>query len=104
MDPLQDDPCLPDDGANADRGRRTGLERTLVCAMRSKWVAMFIVAFAVSWSFHQVDEVSQHRLEREQHITQCTIAAVADAQSKLKTGERVIVRPILQACEKQVGK
>lgn len=104
MDPLQDDPCLLDDDANANHGRRADLEGMLICIMRSKWLAMFVIAFAVSWSFHQVDEVSQHRLEHQQRITQCTIAGVVDAQSVAKVGERIEVRPILLKCEKQVGK
>lgn len=87
--------------------RRSGLlgraRRLLINTVRSKWLAMFAIAFAVSWSFHQVDEVGQHRLERQQRITQCTIQSVAE-QQQLKPKDRVAVGPILQACEKQQGK
>ena len=63
---------------------------------------MFIVAFAVSWSFHEFDEQQDKKIERQQRIMQCTIQGVADAQ--LLEGNRTLVQPILQACEKQEGK
>lgn len=88
--------------------RRGGLlgqaRRLLIKTVRSKWLAMFAIAFAVSWAFHEVDEVGQHRIERQQRITLCTLSGVANAQQHLPKGERVVVKPILEGCEKLQGK
>lgn len=105
MDQVQAHPDLPSDGPRPDRRRGGPLgraERVLVGVMRSRWVASFIVAFAVSWAFHQVDEISQHRIERQQDVLTCTIEGVAHQQSL--TAKRVSIQPILQQCDKQVGK
>lgn len=104
MDQVQANPDLPNGGPRLDR-RRGGVlgrsQRALVSVMRSRWVAMFVIAFAVSWAFHQVDEIGQHRLEHQQHVLTCTIEGVARAQTL--SNNRVTIGPILQACEKQVG-
>ena len=56
-----------------DRDRRRGgihkLERCLIAIVRSKWVASFIVAFAVSWGFHVVEERADNKIERQQRLT-----------------------------------
>jgi hypothetical protein len=108
MDQVQDNSCLPDDCPTVDR-RRGGFigrtQRIVIAVVRSRWLAMFAIAFAVSWSFHQVDEIGQHRLERQQRITRCVIEGVATAQTNaVPLGQRVEVEPILQVCTKQVGK
>jgi hypothetical protein len=105
MDPLQDNNPLSDDRACTDRPGCPSLKADLLTRiMRSRWIASFIVAFAVSWSFHQADEIGQHRIERQQRVLACTVTGVANAQAKTKPGERVVVRPILLKCEKQAGK
>jgi hypothetical protein len=104
MDKVQDNVHLPNHGSGANDRRRRHLTRMAINVARSRWLAMFAIAFAVSWSFHQVDEIGQHRLERQQRITQCTIKEVAFQQSEADSGMRIAVKPILQQCEKQAGK
>lgn len=91
-----DDPCVD---PVTTRG-----ERFLSKVVRSRWLAMFAVAFAVSWSFHQVDEIQTHKLERTQRVLTCTIQGVAVMQQRAGTGGRVRIAPILKACEKLEGK
>lgn len=89
-----------------DRRRRDPVgraRRTLIGIVRSRWVAMFAIAFAVSWSFHQVDEVQEKRLKRSQAVLECTISGVAEKQRKDGL-RRVDVGAILEACEKHGGK
>jgi hypothetical protein len=106
MGQVQNNPHLFDDDGGADRRRSDVLGRAqqvLNAVIHSKWVAMFAVAFAVSWAFHQVDEIGQHRLETQQRIMQCTLEGIAAAQVGLQPGNRVPVAPILERCEKQHG-
>lgn len=94
------------DGRTGDRRRAGAIgrgRRLLISIVRSKWIAMFAIAFAVSWSFHQVDEISQHRLEHQQRVTLCIIRAVV-VQQQLEPDNRVAIGPILQVCEKHSGK
>ena len=98
---LRDGDRLPD---RREHSRLNRVRRAAVSCARNRWVAMFIVAFSVSWAFHQVDEVGQHRIERQQRILTCTIEGVAIEQTKVGEGQRVPVGPILQACEKHGGK
>lgn len=91
-------------GPDRRRGGLVRIERWVIKLVRSKWLAMFGIAFAVSWSFHEVDEVSQHRLERQQRVTICVIEGVASAQNAAPPGVRIRVAPILQACEKRQDK
>lgn len=106
MAEVQGNNNLRDDRDGGDR-RRSGVigrgRRLLTSLIRSRWVAMFAIAFAVSWSFHQVDEISQHRLEQQQRITLCVIQAVV-IQQQIYPSNRVSIGPILQACEKHDGK
>lgn len=106
MAEVQIDNDLRNDGYDGADRRRTGVvargRRLLVLIIRSRWIAMFAIAFAVSWSFHQVDEISQHRLEQQQRVTLCVIKAVVVQQ--LESDDRVTIGPILQACEKHSGK
>jgi hypothetical protein len=105
MDPVQNNNSLPDDRTRSDHpGCPSVREGLLTKIMRSRWIAMFVIAFAVSWSFHQADEIGQHRLEHQQDVLACTIKGVSDAQSMVQSGERIQVRPILLKCEKQAGK
>jgi hypothetical protein len=109
MGQVQGHEHLSDDSVTADRRRGGAVNRGhrwLIRLVRSRWVAMFAVAFAVSWSFHQVDEISRHRLERQQRVMQCTIQGFATAQALLSNNstQRVTVKPILERCEKQQGK
>jgi hypothetical protein len=93
--------CRPDfdrrRGGSLNRGRRL-----LIAIVRNRWLAMFAIAFAVSWSFHEVDERGEEKVERSQRILHCTIQGVATEQAA--TQSWVDVGPILQACEKQEGK
>ena len=86
--------------------RRSGalarIERWTIAAVRSRWIAMFVVSFAVSWSFHIVDSRSERQLKHQQAIMTCTIQGVATAQDF--GDRRTQVRPILEACEKQEDK
>jgi hypothetical protein len=70
--------------------------------MRSRWLATFVIAFAVSWSFHAVEKIADHKIERNQAVIECTITDVAKAQDM--NHRRVAVQPILKACKEQVGK
>jgi uncharacterized protein (DUF427 family) len=75
--------------------------------VRSKWIAMFAIAFAVSFAFQQVDNIGERRLERSQNITLCVVKGVADHQTMAQdvpNAPRVAVGPILKACEEQAGK
>lgn len=93
------------DDPNADRRRRGPVgraRRLIITIVRSRWIAMFVVAFAVSWAFHQIEEIQNHKLERQQRIISCTITGVAHQQSTYPT--RVQVEPILQRCTNQQGK
>jgi hypothetical protein len=92
--------CGPDRRSRSFLGQA---RRLLIIIVRSKWLAMFAIAFAVSWSFHEVDERGQHQLERQQRVTICVIKAVA-IQQQATPDNRVIIGPILQACEKHGGK
>ena len=87
--------------------RRSGplnkLERAIIHMVRSKWVAAFVTAFVVSWSFHVVEERADRRLERQQGVTVCVIQGVA-TQQQLRPRYRVSVAAVLQACEKHEGK
>lgn len=89
------------DYAGPDR-RRSGLvgklQRGLIWTVRSRWVAMFAVAFAVSFAFQQVDNIGERRVERQQRILTCVISGVANSQA-LTPEQRVKVTPILQVCE-----
>lgn len=88
--------------------RRSGFlgraRRRLISLVRNRWVAMFGIAFAVSWSFHQVDERSQRRVEVQQRVIMCVIQDVALLQEVTPQGERINVRAILEACRKHEGK
>lgn len=87
--------------------RRSGIlgaaRRWLIKIVRSRWLAMFAIAFAVSWSFHLIDKKGQHRLEHQQRVTICVIKAVAIRQ-QVTPNDRVVIGPILQACEEHGGK
>ena len=96
---------------NPSPDRRRGgvhkVERCLIKVVRSKWVASFIVAFAVSWGFHVVEERADQKIEKQQRLTICVIDGVDHAQrepSFLDGGSRVQIRPILQACQERYGK
>lgn len=92
--------CGPD---RRNRGFLGRARRRLIAVVRNRWIAMFAIAFAVSWSFHEVDERGQHRIERQQRITLCVITGVA-TQQQFHPHSRVIIGPILQVCQKQRGK
>jgi hypothetical protein len=100
------------DGVDRRRGGPLGkLQRGVICIVRSKWVAMFFIAFAVSTAFAQVDNIGERRLERQQEVIVCVVRGVADSQIGVYEADpdripirRVIVGPILKACEKQAGK
>jgi hypothetical protein len=64
--------------------------------MRSRWLASFVVAFAVSWSFHEVDEHGDQKIERAQRISTCTIRGVAWIQDM---GGSPNIAVILKGCE-----
>jgi hypothetical protein len=99
-------------GPDRRRGGPLGaLQRGVISLVRSKWIAMFAIAFAVSFAFAQVDNIGERRLERQQEVIVCTIKAVADAQigefehdREATKIPRVVVGPILKACEEQAGK
>lgn len=105
MAPVSSDHNVPDGNRPIDRRRVGALghsQRLLISIVRSRWIAMFVVAFAVSWSFHIVDEKSRDRIERNQQIILCTMSRVAALQAL--GVRRIDVGPILQACEYQQGK
>lgn len=90
-----------------DPDRRRGgflgkFERATIKLVRSRWVAMFAVAFAVSWCFHVVEERSDRKIERTQQTVECTLNRVIQAQAQ--SHRRIAVGPILEACEKQPDK
>jgi hypothetical protein len=99
-------------GPDRRRGGPLGtLQRGVIKLVRSKWIAMFAIAFAVSFAFAQVDNIGERRLERQQEVIICTIKGVADAQIGAYEDDpeavkipRVVVGPILKGCEKQAGK
>lgn len=97
--PIND--CVPNDGADRPE-RKSLLTRLIHRIVHSRWLAMFVVAFAVSWAFHQVDEIARHRIEHQQSILACTIEGVAVAQATARPGVRVAVQPILDQCTKRV--
>lgn len=101
MGQLQVNPNLPDDCAPDHPNRRSRLACYLIAMIRSKWVAAFIVATAVSWSFSEVDEIQTKKLARQQAVTMCVVKGVAKAQENATV--RVQVDPILDRCEKQHG-
>lgn len=108
MAPIQTDDVVSRSYRGPDR-RRGGslgkLQRGVVRLVHSRLIAMFAIAFAVSWSFHLVDQVSEHRIERNQRIIVCTLTGVARAQElDGNKNTRVEVSPILKACEQREGK
>lgn len=91
-------------GPDRRRGGILGrLERAVIFAVRSRWIAMFMVAFAVSWSFHVVEGHADAKLERQQNINVCVIKSVAEQQRIIPHGQRVSVGAILTRCEKLEG-
>lgn len=106
MAEVQSDNVVSRDYRGPDR-RRGGilgkLERGLIKTVRSRWLAMFVVAFAVSYGFQQVDNIGERRLERQQKITLCVIDAVAKAQ-RVQPHLRTNVGSILEVCEERRSK
>lgn len=103
MGEIRTDEVVSDDYRGPDR-RRPGLlgkiERATIHMVRSKWVASFIVAVAVSWCFHIVEDKNDRKLEHQQEVTLCVVQRV---HSQPPLPKRSVER-ILQQCEKQEGK
>lgn len=103
MDPLQNNNSVcPDDRRLASDCRP--LKRFLLKAMRSRWLASFIVATAVSFSFSEFDEIQDRKFERQQNVTMCVVKGVANAQVLAPENARIDVNPILERCNEQHGK
>jgi hypothetical protein len=101
---VQTNKRVRDSSSDPDRRRGGPLNRVrrgLIWLIHNRWVAMLMVAFAVSWSFHEVDELQEREHERQMEIMACTIAGVAQAQA-IST-DRIRVGPILEACQKRAG-
>lgn len=110
MAEVQEHPVVSNDYDGPDRrgsGPLAKAQRWVIRLVRSRWIAMFAVAFAVSWSFNQVDNIGERKIEKAQRVTICVVKGVADAQTaaeSLRHPPRTEVGPILQACEKREGK
>lgn len=95
---IQDDAHV----SNADNaGGSSRLTRLVDSFMHSRWLAAGVMAFAVSYGFHIVEEEGQERLDKQQHILACVVKETAYAQQLIGAKERVILTPILKKCEKQ---
>lgn len=95
------------DSAGHDRRSNSSLNRFrrgLIRIVRSRWIAMFAISFAVSWSFHEVDEQQDRKHARQLRIVECTIQGVATEQAAWPGNRRVAVGPILELCIKQEDK
>lgn len=91
-------------GPDRRRGGPVRLQRWIITLVRSRWVAAFVTAFVVSYSFHALETRTDHKIERQQQLTMCVIKGVDEAQRQVGPSVRVELGPILQQCEKQPGK
>lgn len=107
MEQVQSDDVVSTYYRGPDR-RRGGIlgrvERLTIRLVRSRWVAMFAIATAVSWGFHVVEKRSDDKIESQQRVTVCVIDTVARQQPTTPIGQRISVSTVLQQCQKHKGK
>lgn len=107
MAQVQGNNVVPTRDPSLDRGDTNCVGRAcriITAVIRSKWLASFVVAFAVSWGFHVVEERSDAKIEHQQHVTACVVADVALEQQRLGPERRVRIGPILKVCEEREDK
>jgi hypothetical protein len=98
------DPTLPCDDAvpNTSGATNSALRAALLVCARSRYTAVVIIAFAISYAFHIVEQRTDARIKQQGDLTHCVVVDTANQQRLLQNSNRVDLKAVLAACEKKV--
>lgn len=100
----QYDPQVPcDDNVPVFRSASDRTLRVLLLACaRSRYTAVVIIAFSISYAFHVVEQRTDEKIQQQADLTHCVIVDTVYQQRLLGDTNRVNLKAVLDGCEEKV--